>query len=396
MDFIKSQDLSCVDFDELGIRPSNWTDESNIDLDDTTDGYFYKKNLHELQLITDGKKLANDETMGDEDDSNYEIDPETGEKIFGEASLATTPSFSITNHKWVEEYLSHIESSTKSINQSISTNSDLFFESIPYSEEQPVSNWLSNYISLDESPNQTMFSEPFLPGQVIDEHIENSLQRKPLMCMPLSNKPSQDLSMNLLRASFDDERSMSSISNGSRQQRLSSSFESDSTTRDSDFIFDGNLVEAKLEKTEHDEHLIPSMFTRRLNTRANYQGQQDEETLRRYNIPLALYEITQSSTEEYNLHLARLNYLSPEQTHIIKDIRRRGKNKIAAQNCRKRKAVSVESLLEEVDELKRVRHDLEQRRKFYQQQITETRNQYEYLHREVLPNRQLPPAIFVK
>jgi hypothetical protein len=67
---------------------------------------------------------------------------------------------------------------------------------------------------------------------------------------------------------------------------------------------------------------------RRPSIRTNYQGQQDEDTLRRYNIPLTLYDITQSSTEEYNHHLARLNHLNPEQIHVIKDIRRRGKNKV--------------------------------------------------------------------
>jgi hypothetical protein len=70
------------------------------------------------------------------------------------------------------------------------------------------------------------------------------------------------------------------------------------------------------------------MFVRRSSIRTNYQGQQDEEILRGYNIPLTLYDITQSSTEEYNRHLASLNYLTPEQLHIIKDIRRRGKNKV--------------------------------------------------------------------
>ncbi|CAF4215753.1 unnamed protein product, partial [Rotaria magnacalcarata] len=69
---------------------------------------------------------------------------------------------------------------------------------------------------------------------------------------------------------------------------------------------------------------------------------------------------------------------------------------IAAQNCRKRKAINVETLVEEVDDLKRLKHELEERRKSYQQQITETRDQYEYLHRQVLPDRQLPPAIIVK
>lgn len=70
------------------------------------------------------------------------------------------------------------------------------------------------------------------------------------------------------------------------------------------------------------------MFLRRSSARSNQLGQQDEEALRRFNIPLSLYDITQSSTEEYNRHLGRLSHLNAEQIHIIKDIRRRGKNKV--------------------------------------------------------------------
>ncbi len=70
------------------------------------------------------------------------------------------------------------------------------------------------------------------------------------------------------------------------------------------------------------------MMVRRTSTRSNNQGQQDEETLQQFNIPLTLNDITQSSTEEYNHHLTRLSHLTSEQIHIIKDIRRRGKNKV--------------------------------------------------------------------
>jgi len=70
------------------------------------------------------------------------------------------------------------------------------------------------------------------------------------------------------------------------------------------------------------------MMIRRESTRSNNQGQQDEDALRRFNIPLTLEDITQSSTEEYNRHLVRLSHLSSEQIHVIKDIRRRGKNKV--------------------------------------------------------------------
>ena len=63
-------------------------------------------------------------------------------------------------------------------------------------------------------------------------------------------------------------------------------------------------------------------------SRASNQGQLDEEALEQYNIPLTVHDITQSSTEEYNRHLTRLSHLTTEQIHIIKDIRRRGKNKV--------------------------------------------------------------------
>jgi translation initiation factor 1 (eIF-1/SUI1) len=70
------------------------------------------------------------------------------------------------------------------------------------------------------------------------------------------------------------------------------------------------------------------MMIRRTSIRSTYQGQQDENALITYDIPLSLNDITHSSTEEYNRHLARLSHLSAEQMHIIKDIRRRGKNKV--------------------------------------------------------------------
>ncbi|CAF1294835.1 unnamed protein product [Rotaria sp. Silwood1] len=411
MDLMDIQDISCIDFDELGVRP-NWIDDGNdVEYDDTNKRYFTKDKKSELQFIINGKKLITDEddiSTSDDDDLNYEIDPETGEKIFHELLVASSPSFSLSNNNWIEEYLTTIESSssssssTSSSNQLIpsitTSNSDLLFEGIPLSNDQTDSNWLSNYISLDESTtnNNIMFPDQFLSDQLNNNNNNKNLpQTTSPILIPLSNKNTQDSLMNLLSVTIDDEHSISS-SNSSRRQRLYSSLESDSYTHDSELTFDGTFIETKLEKIEYDEHSNSHILVRRTSARGNYQGQQDEEALRRYSIPLTVYDITQSTTEEYNRHLSHLNHLNPEQIHIIKDIRRRGKNKIAAQNCRKRKAINVEALLEEVDELKRQKHELEENKKSYQQQITETRRQYEYLHRQVLPDRQLPPAIIVK
>ncbi|CAF5219028.1 unnamed protein product, partial [Rotaria magnacalcarata] len=119
---------------------------------------------------------------------------------------------------------------------------------------------------------------------------------------------------------------------------------------------------------EADGDSLRPITLRRASIRSNNQRQLDEEALNQHNIPLTVNDITHSNTDEYNRHIARLSYLSTEQMNIIKDIRRRGKNKIAAQNCRKRKATSVESLGEEVEALKRVKHELEERKKAILQQ----------------------------
>jgi hypothetical protein len=284
------------------------------------------------------------------------------------------------NDKWIEEYLSNIESSSNQILPATTTTSEFNFENLSFtsidnSNEQINTDWFSNLINLDENSDSIMFNDPTIPTEFLSDHENRS--------NPITTTSNEST----LGVSVDDDYSTSSSSNSSRQHQSYSSLENDG-----EIIF----LEAKLEKIEPEGNSMSHMFVRRTSTRSSNQGQQDEDALRQFNIPLTLNDITQSSTEEYNRHLIRLSNLTAEQMHIIKEIRRRGKNKIAAQNCRKRKAISVESLLEEVDELKRVKYELEERKRAYQQQITETRNQYEYLHHQVLPDRQLPPAIIVK
>ncbi len=77
-------DISYIDVNELGVRPLNWTDEENdIDFDDISNGYFRKEKLNELQILNNGATNEEDTSMSDDDDSNYEIDPETGKyKVF--------------------------------------------------------------------------------------------------------------------------------------------------------------------------------------------------------------------------------------------------------------------------------------------------------------------------
>lgn len=341
MDTTYVQDLSSIDMDDLGVRSWDSPDFSKTFDSSIEELFGQEKPSNEFQVYSAAElKLTKEDVVmsdDDDDDDEYEIDPETGEKIFRETSSNPTISLSPSNDKWIEEYLSNFESSSSNSILPLTTTENQFL--------LEDSDWLDDILNSNETSDSTQMT-------ATNEHIST------------------------FTISTDDEYS---TSNSNQHE-----FE----TNDEQMI----LIEPKSEKVEHELSPMPNMLMRRSTT----QGQIDDETLEQYQIPLTVQDITQSTTEEYNRHLARLSYLTAEQIHIVKDIRRRGKNKIAAQNCRKRKAVSIDTLLTEVDELKRVKHELEERKRLYQQQIAETRNQYEYLHRQTLPDRQLPPTISVK
>nr|CAB3264305.1 NF-E2 Nuclear factor erythroid 2-related factor [Phallusia mammillata] len=83
----------------------------------------------------------------------------------------------------------------------------------------------------------------------------------------------------------------------------------------------------------------------------------DMRKARELNIPFTLNEIVMSPVEEYNEMLARTP-LTQTQQALIKDIRRRGKNKVAAQNCRKRKIETITHMEDDVDVLRARKHQL--------------------------------------
>ncbi|KPM05357.1 Cap-n-collar bZIP protein-like protein [Sarcoptes scabiei] len=76
----------------------------------------------------------------------------------------------------------------------------------------------------------------------------------------------------------------------------------------------------------------------------------DEKRARALNLPLTVQEIIDLPIDEFNERLTRYE-LSEVQFSLIRDIRRRGKNKVAAQNCRKRKLDQIMGLQSEVDNM---------------------------------------------
>ncbi|XP_061764108.1 endoplasmic reticulum membrane sensor NFE2L1b isoform X1 [Nerophis ophidion] len=78
----------------------------------------------------------------------------------------------------------------------------------------------------------------------------------------------------------------------------------------------------------------------------------DERRARAMKIPFSNEKIVNLPVEEFNELLAK-HHLSEAQLALIRDIRRRGKNKMAAQNCRKRKLDTIINLEQGVHDLRR-------------------------------------------
>ncbi|XP_040593750.1 nuclear factor erythroid 2-related factor 3 isoform X2 [Mesocricetus auratus] len=73
----------------------------------------------------------------------------------------------------------------------------------------------------------------------------------------------------------------------------------------------------------------------------------DEQRAKELHIPFSVDEIVQMPVDSFNSMLSR-HYLTDLQVSLIRDIRRRGKNKVAAQNCRKRKLNIILSLEDDI------------------------------------------------
>ncbi|XP_016121185.1 nuclear factor erythroid 2-related factor 2-like, partial [Sinocyclocheilus grahami] len=75
--------------------------------------------------------------------------------------------------------------------------------------------------------------------------------------------------------------------------------------------------------------------------------------------------------------------LNEAQLALVRDIRRRGKNKVAAQNCRKRKLENIVGLEYELDSLKEEKERLMKKKSERSSSLREMKQQLSTLYQEV-------------
>jgi len=81
------------------------------------------------------------------------------------------------------------------------------------------------------------------------------------------------------------------------------------------------------------------------------QMTRDERRALALSLPISCHEIINLPMDEFNDLLSK-HELSEEQLTLCRDIRRRGKNKVAARNCRKRKIDQIKQLEEDVQRIR--------------------------------------------
>ncbi|XP_075036664.1 nuclear factor erythroid 2-related factor 2 [Mixophyes fleayi] len=77
----------------------------------------------------------------------------------------------------------------------------------------------------------------------------------------------------------------------------------------------------------------------------------DEQRAKALNVPFSVDKIVNLPVDAFNVLMSKHQF-NEAQLALIRDIRRRGKNKVAAQNCRKRKMENIVELETDLDKLK--------------------------------------------
>ncbi|XP_072223624.1 transcription factor NF-E2 45 kDa subunit isoform X2 [Leuresthes tenuis] len=108
----------------------------------------------------------------------------------------------------------------------------------------------------------------------------------------------------------------------------------------------------------------------------------DERRAMALKIPFPIENIINLPVDDFN-ELLTEHTLTDTQLALVRDIRRRGKNKVAAQNCRKRKLESVIHLERELNQLQAQREHLAQERFEFQRSLAFAKCRLSDLYAEV-------------
>ncbi|NXY47699.1 NF2L2 factor, partial [Ceuthmochares aereus] len=108
----------------------------------------------------------------------------------------------------------------------------------------------------------------------------------------------------------------------------------------------------------------------------------DEERAKALQIPFPVEEIINLPADDFNKMMSKEQF-NEDQLALIRDIRRRGKNKVAAQNCRKRKLENIVELEQNLSNLKDEKEKLLKEKGEHDKSLRQIKKQLTTLYLEV-------------
>nr|WLF82655.1 nuclear factor-E2-related factor [Tor putitora] len=138
----------------------------------------------------------------------------------------------------------------------------------------------------------------------------------------------------------------------------------------------------KIEPAEASGHSKPPFTKDKQKKRAEARLSRDEQRAKALQIPFTVDKIINLPVDDFNEMMSK-HQLNESQLALVRDIRRRGKNKVAAQNCRKRKMENIVGLEYELDSLKEEKERLMKEKSERSSSLREMKQQLSTLYQEV-------------
>uniref|UniRef100_W5KIC3 Nfe2 like bZIP transcription factor 2a n=2 Tax=Astyanax mexicanus TaxID=7994 RepID=W5KIC3_ASTMX len=141
-------------------------------------------------------------------------------------------------------------------------------------------------------------------------------------------------------------------------------------------------TQPKKEPVEASGYSKPPFTKDKQKRRSEARLSRDEQRAKTLQIPFTVDMITNLPVDDFN-ELMSKHQLNEAQLALVRDIRRRGKNKVAAQNCRKRKMENIVGLEYELDSLKEEKDRLVKEKSDNSSSLRKMKQQLNSLYLEV-------------
>ncbi|KAM8855449.1 nuclear factor erythroid 2-related factor 2a [Spinachia spinachia] len=143
-----------------------------------------------------------------------------------------------------------------------------------------------------------------------------------------------------------------------------------------------NPKEHKVDPDEESGHSSSPFAKDKQKKRSEKRLSRDEQRAKALKIPFTVDMIINLPVDDFNEMMSK-HQLNEAQLALVRDIRRRGKNKVAAQNCRKRKMENIVGLESNLDSLKEEKERLLSEKSQNATSLKEMKKQLNSLYLEV-------------